>query len=102
MSPLQLVFKIAYIRAVNCRLGIMHCFIIFSQLLSGPVCIVTISFDSVVACFNVAVQDVMEHEITRGVVNANSKFPHWHSSTLNIILGKRIVSTDVKNKSDSP
>jgi hypothetical protein len=59
---------------------------------------VTTSVDSVVACFNAAVQDAMEHGIPPGVVNANSKFPHWYSSTLNIILGKRIIFTDVKRK----
>jgi hypothetical protein len=59
---------------------------------------VTTPFDSAITCFNAAVQDAMEHGIPRGVVNANSKFPHWYSSTLNIILGKRIISTHVKKK----
>jgi hypothetical protein len=49
----------------------------------------TTSVDSAVACLNAAVQDAMEHEIPCGVINANSKFPHWYSSTLKYYIRKK-------------
>jgi hypothetical protein len=41
----------------------------------------TTSVDSAVACLNAAVQDAIEQAIPRGIINNNSKFPHWYSSS---------------------
>jgi hypothetical protein len=57
----------------------------------------TTSVDSAVACLNAAVQDAMKHAITRGVINANSKVPHWSSSTLKYYIRKNNF-TDVLKK----
>jgi hypothetical protein len=38
--PFPILFKITYIPAVNSRLGIMHCFVIFSQIMTGLMCMV--------------------------------------------------------------
>jgi hypothetical protein len=62
----------------------------------------TTSVESAVACLNAAVQDAMEHAIPRGFTNANSKFPHWYSSTLKYNIGKKkLFFTDVKKKKKS-
>jgi L-aminopeptidase/D-esterase-like protein len=55
----------------------------------------TASVDSAVDCLNAAAQDAMEHAIPRGVINANSKFPHWYSSTLKYYIRKNNYFTDV-------
>jgi hypothetical protein len=49
----------------------------------------TTSVDSAVACLNAAVQDAMEHANPRGVMKANSKFPHWYSSFLRYYIRKK-------------
>jgi hypothetical protein len=49
----------------------------------------TTSVDTAVACLNAAVQNAMEHAIPRGIINANSKFPHWYSSALKYYIRKK-------------
>jgi hypothetical protein len=49
----------------------------------------TTSVDSAVACLNAAVQDAMEHAIPRGIINTNSKFLHWYSSSLKNFIRRK-------------
>jgi hypothetical protein len=58
----------------------------------------TTSFNSAVGCLNEAVQDVMENAIPRGIINTNSKFPHWYSSFLKYYIRKKIIFTVVSKK----
>jgi hypothetical protein len=53
------------------------------------------SVDSAVACLNAAVQYAMEHAIPRSIINSNSKFPHWYSSSLRYCIRKKNYFTDV-------
>jgi hypothetical protein len=55
----------------------------------------TTSVDSAVTCLNAAVQDAIEQVIPRGIINSNSKFPHWYSSSLKYYIRKNITITDV-------
>jgi hypothetical protein len=54
----------------------------------------TTSVDSIVASLNAAVQDAMEYAIPRGVINTNSKFPHWYSNSLRYYISKKNYFTD--------
>jgi hypothetical protein len=49
----------------------------------------TTPVDSAVACLNAAVEDAMEQAIPRGVINSNSKFPHWYSLSLRYYITKK-------------
>jgi uncharacterized protein YegL len=63
-----------YIRTGNSRLGIIHCFVIFSQLMAGIVYVHgTTSLGSALTSLNAVVQDTMEQAIHRGIIN--SKIP---------------------------
>jgi hypothetical protein len=56
----------------------------------------TIFVDSAIACLNAVVQDAMEHAVPRGIINSNSKFPHWYSSSLRYYIRKKNIFTDLK------
>jgi hypothetical protein len=58
----------------------------------------TTSVDSAVSCFSAVVQDAMEHEIPRGIINTNLKLSHWYSSSLSYYIRKKNYFTDVPKK----
>jgi hypothetical protein len=47
------------------------------------------SVDSAVASLNAAAQDAMEQTIACGIINTNSKFPHWYSSSLRYYIREK-------------
>jgi hypothetical protein len=86
------VFKITHILTANLRQVIMHCFIIFSEVIIGLVHIVP---PAAVVSLSDVVQDAMEQEIPCG--HHKSKFPHWDTSSLRYYIRGKNVYRRLKN-----